>query len=209
LRRELPLFLGVLAGLVVIFARLFQAGVTSHVLDATDKWFSILSAFMVGLGLVNLTSIHLKQIARRHPNWLYSVLLLVAMYAYAVIVVVNGEKGAVTKWVFNNMLLAMSSTLYGMVAFWITTCAYRAFRVRTLEGTILLVVAALVVLGTAPIGSTIWHPWAQLATWLTNVPTTGAFRAIQIGSFLGFMATGIRILLGLERSHLGAGLKQG
>jgi hypothetical protein len=209
LRRELPLFLGVLAGLAVVFGRLFQAGVASHTLDVTDKWYSIVAAFMVGLGLVNLTSIHGKQIARRHQNWPYSALLLVAMYAYTVIIVVNGQQGAVTQWIFHNMLLAMSATLYGMVAFWVTTCAYRAFRVRSLEGTLMLIAAALVLLGIAPIGSTIWHSWGPLATWLNNVPTAGAFRAITIGSFLGFMATGIRILLGLERSHMGAGLKQG
>ncbi len=56
---------------------------------------------------------------------------------------------------FDNILTPLGSTMYAMLAFWIASAAYRFFNVRSAEATVLLISAALVMLGNAPISNTI------------------------------------------------------
>jgi len=67
---------------------------------------------------------------------------------------------------------------------------------------VLLLAAVVVMLGETPLGD-LWRGLGGFAGWLLGVPATGAYRAIQIGATLGALATGLRVVLGIERAHLG------
>ena len=81
--------------------------------------------------------------------------------------------------------------------------AFRAFRARNIEATVLLVAAIIVMIGRVPIGEALSERLPTIVNWLMEVPNTAARRAIFVGAALGAIATGIRIILGIERSHLG------
>ena len=40
--------------------------------------------------------------------------------------------------------------------------------------------------------------------WILDIPNNAGRRAIMMGAAIGAIATGLRVILGLERSHLGA-----
>jgi len=59
-------------------------------------------------------------------------------------------------------------------------------------------------LGNVPLGTMLFGEWiGNAATWIMEVPNSAAMRGIQVGATLGAVATALRILLGIERGHLG------
>lgn len=205
LRQRLPLWLGALAGAYVVAGRFVPRGADPGFAETGDRWIIASAAAAVLVGVINLTRIHLDRVLRRRAGWHESAVLLGAMYGYALVVLATSPAAPAADWVFRNVMAPLYATMFSLIAFFVTTAAYRAFRARTLEGAVLLIAAVVALIGLSPLGDTLLHGWGGLAEWLLAVPVAGAYRAIQVGAALGALATAVRILLGLERAHLGGG----
>ena len=66
-----------------------------------------------------------------------------------------------------------------------------------------MICAVITMLGMAPIGDVMINGWGLVARWMQDVPVASVFRGILIGSYIGALATAMRIVLGLERAHMG------
>ncbi len=106
-------------------------------------------------------------------------------------------------FIYLYIYVPLSATMFSLLAFYIASAAYRAFKAKTKESTLLLGAAFLVMLGRVPIGEAISHHFTEIADWIMNVPNTAGQRAILIGAALGLVSSALRILLGLEQSYLG------
>jgi hypothetical protein len=106
-------------------------------------------------------------------------------------------------------------TTFAMWAFYNASAAFRAFRARNVESVLLLGTAFLILLGRTFVGTAITSPlpeegfWSffqipHLTSWIMSVFATAGTRAIMIGVALGVVSTSIRVLLGMDRSYLGA-----
>ena len=95
----------------------------------------------------------------------------------------------------------MSATMFSLLAFFIASAAFRAFRVRSIEALLLAIAAFILMLGRVPIGNLIHPALPVVADWLMEVPQNAAKRGILMGAALGVMATGFRIILGIERTY--------
>jgi len=204
MRREGPVIFAALAGLAVVICRFFSTQALKAVKDELDQWYLICTAFMVLVGLINLTRVHLKKVSQKKEGWGYSVVLLAGMYWFVLFGLMRGSLGDPQyAWMFNTFPAPLGATMFALLAFYIASASYRSFRVRTAEATVLLVSAVLIMLGSVPVGKLIWSQLPGIRDWMLSNPNTAGLRGIQLGACVGGMATALRILVGLERGHLG------
>ncbi len=116
----------------------------------------------------------------------------------------EGLENSMFRTFFDYVMMPILATMFSLLAFFIASAAYRAFRARNILSSLLLVAALLVMMRFNP-----WIPGADqvaaASSWLMNVPNLAAQRAIVIGVGLGMVATALKVVLGIERSYMGKG----
>jgi len=164
----------------------------------------IVVAFALLLGLLNVLIVHARKIARREEGWLYSIFLVII----ALVVLVGGipgpESSAVT-WIFDNVQFPLQAATFSLLAFYVARAAYRGFRLRSLESLAFIAAVIVVLLGQVPVGSYLSEFVPAAKEWILDVPSTAGVRGIIIGVALGTIATGVRVLMGIDRPYGGEG----
>jgi hypothetical protein len=115
-----------------------------------------------------------------------------------------GRDGRVFVWIYDHVFDPCNSTMFALLAFFVASAAFRAFRARNVEAALLLGAAIFVMLGRAPLGRSISDVFPDFGQWLIDIPNNAGRRAIMMGAAIGAIATGLRVIVGLERSHLGS-----
>ena len=223
MKREVPLLLTALIGAIVLAGFFVPHEWISVPADFLQRCAVVVVAFGYGLGGANVVRVNLEGIVRRHPDWPYKVVLLLGMFVTLVFgLFVDRERfqdpGTVSLWIYDHLYSPMNSTMFALLAFFIASAAFRAFRVRSFEAALLAASALIVMIGRVPLGDAVMrgvfdHPglpeWVRhlrlepLQQWIMDWPQNAAKRAILIGAAMGVMATGLRVILGIERSYLG------
>jgi hypothetical protein len=110
---------------------------------------------------------------------------------------------SVKTWVYFKIFAPLQATMFSLLAFYAASAVFRAFRARSFEATLLLVAGAIVMLGQVQLGDDLTGGYAgKIEVFLLASVVTAAERAIVIGASFGVLATGLRIVLGIERSYL-------
>lgn len=205
MKREIPRLISMAAGIFVLIGFFVPHPAIRTTYDDIQQWVIIVVAFTYVLGMANIMRINLKQIGARSKDWPYKVALVAGVVITMAVGFSEGTKylndGTRFSWIYNTFYSAMSATMFSLLAFFIASAAFRAFRVRTLEALLLAVAAFILMLGRVPIGNAIHPVLPQAAEWLMNIPQNAAKRGILMGAALGVIATGFRIILGIERTY--------
>ncbi len=215
MRRQVPLILCFAFGIVMILTQFSPHSFSQGIYEEVISWALIISPFMLVLGTVTLIQTHVARIRRRTEHWQYSFIIFAGILLMVVIGIPFGPQHPIFVWLFNNVQVPMDATMFSLLAFFIASAAYRAFRARTFEASLLLVTALIVMMGNVPIGDLFWNtvlsglPWdnglSDMKQWILDNPNLSARRGIILGVSLGAISQSIRILLGIERSYLGGG----
>ncbi len=207
MKKEIPIAIGLVTGVLILFEYFFKAAVPSveDIATSATNWGTIISAFAMGLAAANLMVIHGRKIRSRHPDAWMSYL----MYFGIVVMVVTGfsTKGTVANDVYSffydGFYVPLGNAMFSIMVFFIASAARRAFRARNVDAAFLLVSGLLVMMGNAPIGNLISPFFPKASNWFMNYANVSGNRAIMIGAALGMVLTGFRVILGIDRSYFG------
>ena len=211
MRREIPLIITFVCGITMIVQFFIPHEPFGSMKSYFQQSYMIIAAFAMILGICNLTKLHVNKIRYKRPHWGYSIVLLAGLAGMTIPGLFVGaiKEGGIFDFLFKNVHVPMQSTMFSLLAFFVASASYRAFRARTLDAALLLVAGFIVMLGRAPIGDamTSFLPeggqMSDVANWIMAVPNTAGQRAIMMGAGLGVVATSLRVILGIERSYLG------
>jgi hypothetical protein len=233
LRSRIPILIGVFAGLIPIFSlyipKKFLSGPTG-MSPRMDQWLIIVAGFALLLGIVNVVQNNSRKIARREKGWPFALVLLIGLFVTAAFGIWGWysrtgigflHDGSPTpfKWVEDRFFQPLQSTIFSLLAFFMASAAFRAFRARNTEATILLIAAGVVMAGRVPLLEFLAAPIPPLhglasqgsqflgraAEWIMDTPNGAAQSGIIIGAALGAASMAIRVILGIERGYLGLG----
>ncbi|HTW91784.1 MAG TPA: hypothetical protein VMH22_08755 [bacterium] len=218
MKKRLPLILVLVTG---IFGAVTYF-IPHHAVQAVDESMRndvlrIITAFSLVLGLGSILQHHFNKIQHKIVNWQYSWITVITILVTGIIGLFGGIDPAHPgilpthigsfsfhmQTLYMNMIVPLGATMFSMLAFFMASAAYRAFRARSFAATLLLAAAFVLMLGAVPLGRMIFHPLPSFAEWILAVPNTAAKRGINFGIQLGILATSLKILLGIERGWLG------
>lgn len=213
MRREIPLAITFTVGVVYVIQYFVPHWPFSRMEGWFSDWFSIVQAFAIWLGALNLMKISAQKVIRWKKDWFYAIIIILSFLLIVIIGAVDGpsfrDPGTGFSWLYDNVYTPLAATMFALLAFFVASASYRAFRARNFEATLLLGAAFLVMLGRVPVGDVMTQflpesvRLSQVASWIMTFPQTAGQRAIMIGIALGLVSTSLRIILGIERSHLG------
>jgi hypothetical protein len=193
-----------------------------------------LTAFLLGLGVYSVLRVHGTKLIKGQKDWPYSLVLLISMFTMATVGFVNynqeianpsvkmienyGPIQIATDFLFDGMLQAMDAAMFSIIAFFILFAAYRAFRIRSVESTILLGTALIVMLSlmagieyyTSEVllrgitGGDVSHfannfSLVEIRAWISNNVQAPGIRALGWGTTIGAVSMGLRLWLSLEK----------
>lgn len=229
MRTQLPLIIVFITGILIIVTFFIPHEPFGSLEQRFLIWYSIVAGFTMLLGLDSLVRYHLLKIRDKVSGWGFSIVLLFGLFLTLGLGFYTWAKykspfalGSPFMFLYTYIIIPLQATMFALLAFFIASAAYRAFRARTTEATLLLIAAALVMLGRVPLGGWLWKQivnlidlipgvhlaslknleiFARISDWIMDIPQTAAKRGIYIGIVLGGIAMSIRIILGIERSY--------
>jgi hypothetical protein len=206
MKTQLPVAIAFLSGFIMVIAFFVPE---HHLEDFSQNlltFVTIVGGFTLLLGIVNILRANAGVVRRRGKEWGFKLLLILTLLVMSISSFIWGvHEGTVYHWIFQNMQAPMMSTMFSLLAFFIASAAYRAFKARTIQATILLTFAVIVMLGRIPLGQFLWNKLPIYTDWIMAFPNLAVQRGIIIGAALGAASMSLRIILGVERTYMGRG----
>ena len=229
LKRTIPILILATSGAILVVA--YFSPFTTNWSEVVLMWFNILAAVAYVLGAGNLLAVNLEKVSSRRAGWAYALITLVAfasMLTFGLFkiggvpseahpdVPYAGEYDSTQSafgGVYEYMLSPLTATMFALLAFYVASAAFRAFRAKNLESILLLGTAFIILLAQTAAGMflTGWIPadsvfaflrFDSLRIAITEYIQTAGMRAITIGIAIGIAATSLRLILGVDRSYL-------
>jgi len=217
-KRFIATIIAGVAGLIVLIDFAQSIPGVDQVARLVLDWAALLAAIALLVGILSVASSHLRRVLGRQPDWGYSLVLLIAM----LLVIINGtiigfwSQGGEAKVVifprslveqpirdvFRAFYEPLAGSFLALLAFFSLSAALRALRRRTVDALIILVVAMLVLalaalpqLGNVPM-------LGDSVRWVSDYVALAGARGLLIGSAIGAVVAGTRVLLGFDQPYL-------
>lgn len=166
-------------------------------------WANIVAGFALYLGGLSLALHHIRKVARRTPDWIFSVVTL-AMYAITLLVGFGfGDTSTEYTAIYNDILLTFQQGMSSFLGILLIQATFRSYRVHNIEATLLLVSFASQVMMNAPVFEVIWAGFPIIGNWFAMYPNAVVKSALRLVIGLGTLAWTLQLLVGRETRWVG------
>lgn len=207
MKRTIPFLITLVVGLYMLVGFFVPHPGVATTYGDMQQWAIVVVGATYVLGVANLLRINWQKVARREQDWLFKAVLIAGLLVTMAIGFSEGtrysEDSSKFQWIYRTFYSSMAATMFALLAFFIASAAFRAFRIRSVEAMLLAIAAFILMLGRVPLGHSISPIIPDAADWLMEIPQNAAKRGILIGAALGVVATGIRLILGIEKTYGG------
>jgi hypothetical protein len=216
MKREIPILIVGITGVLMFFQYFVPTDASMELFVRSQDWVIVIGILALPLGIWSLIKANVMKLRVKGEAFYAAVLLIGFLYMFLTGIwsrsSLEQSPNLFLQWgfikiptfmaTFTTVLIPIQATIFSLLAFFVASAAYRAFRARSVLATILLVTAFLVMFRFIPIPlfSAADH---SIVAWILSVPNMAAKRAITIGIGLGSTATAIKIILGIERTYMG------
>jgi hypothetical protein len=167
--------------------------------EATNVLLEIVTitiALTVLIGILNLVLVHLGRLNRRRSAP-YSLVLLIS---FGLVVVLYAFRPADSLILLETVQLSVESALAALVLFALVYGAYRMMRQRvSWSGSLFVLVVLVMLVGALPFTGI--EPLQDARDWLLEIPVSAGARGLLLGIALATLVTGLRVLVGIDRSY--------
>lgn len=206
-KTTIPFWIITIVGFLTILEYFFPViqGILGSSLETLRTFTTILAGAAYGIGTAMLTINHARRIYRREmgPHWAFSIVFVIMLIVTFGAMIIGGQRGTQTTWLFNYILAPSGQALYSTTAFYISTAGYRIFRFRNLDAAVLLISGMIIMWSVLPLFTGPFPFIVTVASWLNNVPVVAGYRAFVMGTALGSIGLGLRIMLQKHPEVLG------
>jgi len=236
MRTTLPVVVAFISGIVMVISFFFNPERTflGRLQDDILQWVTIVGGFTLVLGVFSIVRVNARAVKRRSEGWPFKLMTVVSVFAMAIPSMLPTSTSSafgrlfysifpqswgslfgtgpnsIYDWLFNYVDSPMMETMFATLAFYIASAAYRAFRARSAEASLLLITACIVMLWRIPMGEAFLRLFSDSLPDYINMYVMNGFnlsvqRGIIIGAALGIASMSLRIILGIERTYMGKG----
>jgi len=206
MKRRIPLILVFVTGMAMVAQFFVPHEYSDYLFQYANDFVIVIGILALPVGIYSLMVATVRKARSEPRERIYSL----ATIAGFLVMVAAGLKRewfhgdtTLSAMLFDNILVPAQATLFSLLAFYLASAAYRAFRARTLLAALLLLTAFIVMLRMIPLPEPLASWNATVVRWILEVPNMAAKRAIIIGVGLGAVTYSTKILLGIERSYMG------
>jgi hypothetical protein len=205
--RIITVFIAVVSGFVVL-AGYFLTGffpVLADVQTLLLNWAVILAGTAVFVGVFNLITVHTDKVRRHEKGSIYSAFLVIFLAVTFLLGLALRPEHTVMRVVVSGIIIPVEAMLMGLLTISLLYSAIRLLRRRAdMMSVIFLIMAALIMIGSATLPFVNIPLLGTLSRWMTQVLALGGARGILIGVALGTLLTGLRVLFGIDRPYGGS-----
>jgi len=206
MRLQIPLAIILIMGLFTIVTNFVPAKPIADLNQTFRNWYIGIITFFIFLGTFNLVRVNGERIKTKARDWQYSIILIAALAVMLFAGFFKGraslDEGSPFMYLYFNIQFPLEATMYSLLAFFVTSASFRAFRARNKQALVLLLAAVLIMLGRVPVGTSIWKGFPDVTEWIMSYPNAAAKRGIRLGIDLGLISMALRMILGIERSYM-------
>ncbi len=206
MKKQIPILIVFITGLIMVMQFFVPHAYSEILFEYANDFVIVIGILALPLGIFSLMRGTVNK-ARKDPRERFYAIVTIAGFLIMVAAGVQRTQfttpGTLLQNMFNYVMIPCQATIFSMLAFYIASAAYRAFRVRTWLATVLLVTAFIVMLRIVPLPEPL-SSWNSAAVqWILAVPNMASKRAIIIGVGLGAISYSMKIILGIERGYMG------